>query len=146
MGDIDRAVELDQVERYRFEARYPGQPFGPAVVDEPAPTGGSAGPGPIRSLATAVGHCMSSTLLNTLERAHVPVTTIHCVVDVEVGRNPQGRLRVQSLRLQIHTTPVHPEDQPRFDHCVAIFEDFCTVSGAVRVGIPIETHVGPGAG
>jgi uncharacterized OsmC-like protein len=145
MGEVSKAVELEQVERYRFSAQYPDQPFGPLVVDEAIPTGGSAGPGPVLSLATAVGHCMSSTLVNTLERAHVPVQTIHTVVEVEVGRNERGRLRVQRLSLQIRTAPLRPEDQPRFDHCVAIFEDFCTVSGAVRGGIPIDTKVGPGS-
>lgn len=143
MDAPQRTVELEQIEKYRFEARYPGAPFGPIVLDEPSPVGGSAGPGPVHSLATAVGHCMSSTLVNTLERARVAVLPLHTVVDVEVGRNERGRLRVRRLTLHIRTSPVHAEDRERFDHCVAIFEDFCTVSGAVREGIPIDTTVGP---
>jgi uncharacterized OsmC-like protein len=144
MGELEKTVELEQREKYRFEATYPGQPFGPLTLDEPAPLGGSAGPSPVHSLATAVGHCMSSTLVNTLERAHVPVSTLHTVVEVEVGRNEKGRLRVRRLALQIQTAPLKEEDRERFDHCVAIFEDFCTVSGAVREGIPIATTVGRG--
>jgi uncharacterized OsmC-like protein len=145
MTDLVRTVELEQIEKYRFEARYPGQPLGPATVDEPPPTGGGAGPGPVQSLATAVGHCISSTLVNTLERAHVAVSPLRTVVEVEVGRNERGRLRVRRLSLQIRTGPLRAEDQERFEHCVSIFEDFCTVSGAVREGIPIETSVSPGA-
>jgi uncharacterized OsmC-like protein len=144
MSDLAKIVELEQVERYRFEATYPGGLFGPLIVDEAAPAGGGTGPGPTQSLATAVGHCMSSTLVNTLERAHVAVTPIHTVVEVEVGRNDRGRLRVRRMAISIQTAPVHPEDRERFDHCVSIFEDFCTVSGAVREGIPIKTQVGPG--
>ena len=64
-------------------------------------------------------------------------------VEVEVGRNERGRLRVRSLSVQIATYPLDEADRPRFDHCLEIFEDFCTVSGAVRAGIPIATHVGP---
>ncbi|MGA8275680.1 MAG: OsmC family protein [Thermoplasmata archaeon] len=143
MGDLQKIVEMEQLEKYRFEARYPDQPFGPLVLDEPPPVGGAAGPGPIQSLATAVGHCMSSTLLSTLERAHVEVSPLHTRVEVEVGRNERGRLPVRRLSLHIHTAPLHPEDQERFDHCVSLFEDFCTVSGAVREGIPIETEVVP---
>jgi organic hydroperoxide reductase OsmC/OhrA len=144
MSDATPAVELEQVENYRFTATYPGQPFGPNVVDELIPVGGSAGPSPVLSLATAVGHCMSSTLVHTLERAHVPIGPLRTVVDVEVGRNDRGRLRVRRLTLQLLTAPLHAEDQARFDHSVAIFEDFCTVSGAVREGIPITTQVRPG--
>jgi|HubBroStandDraft_1064217.scaffolds.fasta_scaffold109602_1 uncharacterized OsmC-like protein len=142
MSDLVKTVELEQVEKYRFEARYPDRPFGPLTLDEPPPTGGGVGPGPVESLATAVGHCMSSTLVNTLERAHVAVSSLRTVVEVEVGRNERGRLRVRRLALQIRTEPLRSEDRERFDHCVSIFEDFCTVSGAVREGIPIETHVG----
>ena len=144
MGDLERAAELEQLEKYRFEARYPGRPFGPIVLDEAPPTSGGTGPGPGEMLATAVGHCMSSTLFNTLERAHVPVSTMHTLVEVEVGRNERGRLRVRRLALQIRTAPLRPEDRERFDRCVAIFEDFCTVSGAVREGIPIVTKVDAG--
>lgn len=143
MTEPDVAAELEQVERYQFRATYPGQPFGPLLVDEPAPTGGNRGPGPARTLATAVGHCMSSTLVNTLARAHVDVTPLRTTVRVEVGRNDRGRLRVRRLTLEIATRPLHEEDRARFDHCVSIFEDFCTVSGAVREGIPIDARVAP---
>lgn len=143
MTEPDVAAELEQVERYQFRATYPGQPFGPLFVDEPAPTGGNRGPGPARTLATAVGHCMSSTLVNTLARAHVDVTPLRTTVRVEVGRNDRNRLRVRRLTLEIATRPLHEEDRSRFDHCVSIFEDFCTVSGAVREGIPIDARVAP---
>jgi len=142
MSELSKAVELEQVEKYRFSARYPGEPFGPLIVDEAPPTGGDAGPNPVLSLATAIGHCLSSTLVNTLERAHVPASPLETLVEVEVGRNDRGRLRVRRLSVQIRTGPLQSEDQARFDHCVSIFEDFCTVTGAVREGIPIETRVG----
>jgi organic hydroperoxide reductase OsmC/OhrA len=91
----------------------------------------------------AVGHCMSSTLVNTLERAHVRATPIHTNVRATVGVNDQGRRRVQHLQVEIATRPVDEADRVRFDHCVEIFADFCTVSGAVRAGIPIDHAVRP---
>jgi uncharacterized OsmC-like protein len=145
MADGSPTAELGQVERYRFEARYPGRPFGPIVVDEASPTGGDGGPTPVEVLATAVGHCMSSTLLNTLERAHVPASPLRATVEAEVGRNEKGRLRVRRLAVELRIQPLAEADRPRFDHAVSIFEDFCTVSGAVREGIRIDAHVGPGA-
>jgi len=38
---------------------------------------------------------------------------------------------------------VDEADRSRFDHCVEIFQDFCTVSGAVREGLRIDGRVGP---
>ncbi len=143
MADAPTRVELSQIERYRFETTFPGTPFAAIVVDEPAPIGGDGGPNPGRMLAIAVGHCLGSTLYNSLERAHVRAAPIRTRVEVEVGRNERGRLRVRSLSVQIATYPLDEADRPRFDHCLEIFEDFCTVSGAVRAGIPIATHVGP---
>jgi uncharacterized OsmC-like protein len=143
MADSEAPVELEQVENYRFEVRYPGRTFGPTTVDEEHPVGAGAGPGPVDSLATALGHCLSSTFYNTLVRAHVAVAPLRTVVEVQVGRNERGRLRVQRVAVRIRTAPLHPEDQERFDHCAAIFEDFCTVTGAVRSGIPVESRVDP---
>lgn len=143
MAEPAPAVELRQQEKYRFEATYPGMALGPYVVDEPKPLGMAAGPGPTRALATAVGHCMSSSLVYALARAHVPSSPIRTTVEVEVGRNEQGRLRVRKISLEIDARPLEKQDRERFTECVRLFEDFCTVSAAVREGIPIVTRVGP---
>jgi uncharacterized OsmC-like protein len=141
MTDFESHAELEQIERYEFRVQFPGSPYGPLLVDEAPPTGSAKGPYPIESLAMAVGHCMSSTLFNTLERAHIPASPLHTTVRVEVGRNEKGRLRVRRLGVEIQTAPQNESDRERFDHCVEIFADYCTVSGAVREGIPIESSV-----
>ncbi|MFZ1023949.1 MAG: OsmC family protein [Thermoplasmata archaeon] len=141
MTDFEPHAELEQIERYEFRVQFPDSPYGPLLLDEAPPTGNAKGPYPIESLAMAVGHCMSSTLFNTLERAHVPASPLRTTVRVEVGRNDKGRLRVRRLGVEIQTAPQTESDRERFDHCVEIFADFCTVSGAVREGIPIESNV-----
>lgn len=141
MSDSPVPVELRQIERYRFETTFPGTTLGSLAVDEESPLGGGSGPNPGRLLAVAVGHCLGSTLFNCLERAHVPAAPIRTRVEVETGRNPQGRLRVRAISVTLATAPLNEADRPRFDHCVEIFEQFCTVSGAVRDGIPIATQV-----
>jgi uncharacterized OsmC-like protein len=118
-------------------------PFPGLTVDEPPPVGEDRGPNPVQSLAVAIGHCMSSTLVNTLERAHVRVTPIRTTVRATVGVNERGRRRVRALAVEIVTQPVDEADRARFDHCVEIFPDFCTVSGAVREGVPIQHRVVP---
>jgi uncharacterized OsmC-like protein len=134
-------AELAQVERFEFRATFPGGPYGPFLVDEAPPVGHDAGPNPVRTLALAVGHCMSSTLVSTCERAHVAIVPVRTSVRATVGRNDRGRLRVQRLEVEIATGPRDPADAERFAHCVEVFPDYCTVSGAVRAGIPIDHKV-----
>jgi organic hydroperoxide reductase OsmC/OhrA len=141
MSSPEGRVELDQVERYRFTVTVPGAPFPAITVDESPPVGGDAGPNPVQDLAMAVGHCMSSTLLFSLERAHVPVEPLRTSVRATVGVNERGRRRVRRLDVTIVTQPRNEADRAAFDHCVEIFSDFCTVSGAVRDGVPIDHRV-----
>ncbi len=143
MSAADGQVELQQVEKYRFTVTFVDASFAGLTVDEPPPVGTDAGPNPVQALAMAIGHCMSSTLVNTLERAHVAVRPLSTTVRATVGRNARGRRRVEQLHVDIRTAPLDEGDRARFDHCVEIFEDFCTVSGAVRQGVPIESRVGP---
>jgi organic hydroperoxide reductase OsmC/OhrA len=144
MSSSDARTDLTQVERYQFNVVFADAPFPGITVDEPPPTGQDRGPNPVQALAMAVGHCMSSTLVSTLERAHVQVTPIRTTVRATVGVNAKGRRRVRHLEVELITQPIEESDRSRFDHCVEIFADFCTVSGAVREGIPIDHRVGPG--
>jgi uncharacterized OsmC-like protein len=143
MASDPPAVELTQIEKFEFTATFPGAPYPGVTVDEPAPAGTDRGPSPARTLALSVGHCMSSTLVSTCERAHVKIRSPATTVRVTVGRNEQGRMRVQRLDIEIATGPLDEADRASFDHCVEIFPDYCTVSGAVRQGIPITHRVGP---
>jgi uncharacterized OsmC-like protein len=143
MSAADSRTDLEQVEKYQFKVSFAEAPFPGLTVDEPPPVGEDRGPNPVQSLALAIGHCMSSTLVNTLERAHVRVTPIRTTVRATVGVNDKGRRRVRALAVEIVTQPVDEADRARFDHCVEIFPDFCTVSGAVREGVPIQHRVAP---
>jgi uncharacterized OsmC-like protein len=136
-------VELEQVERYEFRVEFADAQFPKLTVDEALPLGHGAGPNPVQSLAMAIGHCMSSTFVNSLERARVPVGPIHTTVRATIGTNERGRLRVRELHVDIRTQPLHEDDRARFDHAVEIFADYCTVSGAVREGIRIDSRVAP---
>jgi uncharacterized OsmC-like protein len=143
MSAPDSRTELEQVEEYQFRVVFAEAPFPALTVDEPPPAGNDRGPNPVQSLAMAVGHCMSSTLVNTLARAHVKVTPMKTTVRATVGVNEAGRRRVRRLSVDIAVRPVDEADRSRFDHCVEIFADFCTVSGAVREGIGIDHRVTP---
>jgi uncharacterized OsmC-like protein len=141
----DSVAEAQQADRYEFVVRFPSTQFPKVMVDEPPPVGQDRGPSPVRVLAASVAHCMGSTLYSTLQRAHVEVTPITTAVRVEVGRNPKGRQRVLSMEVTIEVRPLREEDRERFDRSVAVFEDYCTVSGAVREGIRLSSSVRPPA-
>jgi uncharacterized OsmC-like protein len=136
-------VELVQVERYRFTVTYPGSTLGPQTVDEAPPVGAGGGPDPVQALAATLGHCLSSTLFNTLERAHVRSTPIRTTVTVTLGRNARGRKRVTGVEVRIACAPLDEADRGRFQRGVAVFEDYCTVTGSVREGVPVVAHVTP---
>jgi uncharacterized OsmC-like protein len=136
-------VEVDQVDRYRFQVTYPETPLAPLTVDEPVPVGAGTGPDPGRALAGAVGHCLSTTLYNTLERSRVRATPIRTTVTLRFGRNAAGRKRVIGLAVRIECAPLDEADRDRFNRSVAIFEDYCTVTGSVRQGIPVRTEIRP---
>jgi uncharacterized OsmC-like protein len=136
---------LDQVERFRFEASFPGTTLTKLTLDEPVPTGTGSGPDPVQDLAVAVGHCLSSTLASSLERAHVATGRIRTSVWTTMGRNANGRLRVVGLRVTIEAAPIDPSDRDRFARCVEVFEEYCPVTGAVRQAIPTAVEVRPSA-
>jgi uncharacterized OsmC-like protein len=151
MGDATEETTptavLRQVERYHFRANFPGTSVPEVALDESVPTGTGRGPNPVQDLALAVGHCLSSTLTSTLERAHVAVGPMRTTVWTSMGRNPSGRTRVQGLRVRIEVAVTDPNAADRFAHSVEIFEDYCPVTGAVRQGIPTTvTVVAPTAG
>jgi uncharacterized OsmC-like protein len=137
MAETEIVVSLTQEQNYRFHAEFEGPVVPPVTLDEPAPTGGSAGPSPAQSLAVAVGHCMSSTLFSCCQRSHVAVRPMRTTVRPVFGRNDRGRLRVVRLDVSIHVEPVDLADAPKVRHCLEIFEDLCPVSGAVRDGAKI---------
>jgi len=134
-------VDVSQVDRYRFEVTYPGTELRPLTVDEGPPIGTGAGPDPALALAGAIGHCLGSTLFNTCERSRVRTTAIRTQVTVSFGRNEKGHKRIAALTVRIDCAPVDAADRERFDRAVAIFEEYCTVTGSVRTGIPVLTEV-----
>lgn len=136
-------VALTRETGYRFAVELDdGQEF---VVDEFPPIGRGEGPNPARLLATAVGHCLSASLVYCLNRAKIEPLDVRTTVEGRLERNERGRLRIGGLRVRIE--PVVPEeDLERMNRCLEVFEDYCVVTQSVRKGIPIEVVVEPRAG
>jgi uncharacterized OsmC-like protein len=147
---VEVALELE--EGYRFRTRFgPGMPE--LLVDEPVPLGEGRGPNASAMLATAVGHCLSASLLYCLRRARVDVGACRTRARAEIGRNERRRLRVTGLDVTLHVG-IGSGARARAERCLELFEDFCVVTESVRQGVPVVVHVeleelpvpgGPGA-
>jgi organic hydroperoxide reductase OsmC/OhrA len=143
-GEIEEqfSVSLNLERGYRFEAEFgvPGLPS--LILDEPAPLGDGTGPNPARLLAVAVADCLASSLLFCLRKAHIEAGGMAASAVATLGRNEKGRLRVTSIDVTLKPS-VAAADVPRMGRCLEIFEDFCTVTAAVRQGVHVRVTVTP---
>jgi uncharacterized OsmC-like protein len=132
-------VELTQQQDYRFTVRFGGD-IPDLVADEPKPLGAGLGPSPVQLLAASVGNCLSDSLLFALRKFKQAPDPIRCSVEADVGRNPQGRLRVLGLNAVL-TLGVAASALEHLDRVLDQFEGFCTVTQSVGQGIAITVEV-----
>lgn len=138
-------VRLHREEAFRLKVEFEDEHTPPLVVDEHPPLGEGAGPTGVELLASAVGTCLSQSLLFCLQRSRIDVESLDTEVEATVGRNDQGRLRV--LGIQARLRPVlagNGEGEAgsgRMKRCLGLFEEFCTVAQSIGAGIPIEVTV-----
>ncbi len=91
-------------------------------------------------LAASVGSCLSDSLLFALRKYKQDPEPMSCTVHAEVGRNPQGRLRVLGMKAVL-TLGVAARELAHVERAVRQFEDFCTVTRSVGPAIPISVEV-----
>lgn len=139
MSEKTITVELHQHSRYQFDIEFnEGMPK--LMSDEPAPLGEGKGPSPVQLLAAAVGNCLSDSLFFALSKFKQSPEPIHTVVHAEIGRNPEGRVRVLGIEAKLHLG-VEALQLANLDRVLEQFEAFCTVTQSVGQGIPIHTRV-----
>jgi uncharacterized OsmC-like protein len=132
-------VALSQRQDYRFDIAFGGDV--PVLTgEEPAPLGAGLGPSPVQLLCAAVGNCLSDSLLFAFRKFKQTPEPIQCVVTAEVGRNVENRMRVLSLKAQLHVG-VLASTLEHVTHVLDQFEEFCTVTQSVRQGIPVTVEV-----
>ena len=139
MSEKTITVNLQQQADYRFEIVF-DDAMPVLTTDEPAPLGTGTGPSPVQLLAAAVGNCLADSLLFALRKFKQAPEPIACDVTAEVGRNPEGRLRVLSLHAVL-TLGVAAAKLEHLDRVLSQFESYCTVTQSVGQGIAIELEV-----
>lgn len=139
MSNEQVIVELVQQQDYRFDIQFGGT-VPNLIGDEPPPMGSGMGPSPVQLLCAAVGNCLSDSLLFALRKFKQAPEPLRTTVVAEVGRNPEGRLRVlridATLRLGVPAAQLE-----HLDRVLSQFESYCTVTQSVGQGIPIALKV-----
>ncbi len=139
MAEIS-TTKLKLLQGYRFKVEFDLEDIPNLRVDEIKPIGYGSGPNPSRLLSTAVGHCLSSSLIYCLNKARIKIDNLETTVKANVVRNEEGRLRVKNIDVQIHLE-VEEKGRSRALRCLEIFENYCTVTQSVRKGIEINVNM-----
>lgn len=138
---IEKTIEvrLSQQQDYQLRVSF-GDGIAELTADEPPPLGGNAGPSPVHLLASAVGSCLSDSLLFALRKFRQAPEPMSCVVRADVGRNAERRVRVLGMTATL-TLGVPASQLQHLDRVLAQFEEYCTVTQSVRQGIPVTVRV-----
>lgn len=133
-------AHLKRLDGYKFEITFDELPGVRVVMDEPAPVGKSQGPTAAMMLSSAIGHCLSASLLFCLEKSRAKVKDISTDVNLSMIRNERGRWRVGGIKVNLKPI-VDDIDREKLERCSGLFEDFCIVTASAREGIKIEVDV-----
>ncbi|CAM3705971.1 OsmC family protein [Polynucleobacter antarcticus] len=133
------SVRLVQQADYRF-AIYYNKDQDPIFGDEPPPLGQSQGATPSQFLLAGVANCLSDSLLFALRKFKQNPEPIETRASCQIGRNDQNRLRILAIHVDIQIG-VPGSTMENLDRVLAQFQDFCTVSSSVSLGIPVNVTV-----
>lgn len=139
--DTEFTTTLEQVKDFTFTVTFDKESMKTLTLDEPPPLGRETGPNASRVLASAVGHCLSASLLFCLQKSRIPMKHVSTKVHTTLARNEAGRWRVQGMKVDIKAEPVNEQDREHMKRCLDLFEDFCLVTQSVRKGIDVKVDV-----
>ena len=140
MSEKSIVTKLKLKHGYQFNVESDVEYIPNFLVDETKPEGEGSGPNPPILLATAVGHCMSSSLIYCLKKARITIRSIETTVKTCLFRNENGKIRIRCIDVQI-CLKVNEEDKTRVPRCLQIFEDYCTVTQSIRKGIEVNLKI-----
>jgi uncharacterized OsmC-like protein len=131
-------TRIEMIDGYEFRVKFAKESIPDLVMDEPTPLGQGEHPNAGLILAAAVGNCLCASLAYCMRKSRAEVEDLTAEVFTRLDRNEKGRLRIVSMRVELH--PV-VDDPRKLDRCRDLFEDFCIVTQSVRQGFPVEVSV-----
>ncbi len=99
------------------------------------------GPNPSRMLGMAILGCLSASFIFCLKKKDFKVDDLKAEAEVTIARNQKGFWRVKKIDVNIDVKIDDPEVKKRADQCRKMFEQYCTVTQAVREGIDVEVNL-----
>ncbi len=136
-------VDLNLIENFQFNVKF-DMDVPDLLLDEPADAGGDGkGPNASRLIGTAVGNCLSASLLFCLRKARVDITGIKTIVKGINARNAEGYWRIQQFEVIIQPSLRDSETSPGFERCKDLFENYCIATESIRQGIPVKVTITP---
>ena len=95
---------------------------------------------PARLLASAIGGCLSASLLFCAQKLRLGMEGLHADIKVSHTRNERGRLRIGKIDVEIEPHLKEPDEQ-KLKRCPDLYEDFCVVTQSVRNGLDVSVKV-----
>lgn len=133
-------AHLKRVEGYKYDVTFDELPGVKLTTDEPVPVGKGEGVSAAMLLSSAVGHCLTSSLLFCMEKSRAKVKDLATEVELVMERNQRARWRVKQIKVRMKPL-VESIDAEKLERCKGIFQDFCIVSASIRDGIKIDVEV-----
>ncbi len=99
------------------------------------------GPNPSRMLGMAILGCLSASFIFCLKKRNLTIDDLKAEAEVTIARNQKGFWRVKKIDVNIDVKIDDPETRKRADQCRKMFEQYCTVTQAVREGIDVEVNL-----
>ena len=99
------------------------------------------GPNPSRMLGMAILGCLSASFIFCLQKKEFKVDDLKAEAEVSIARNEKGFWRVKKIGVNIKPKINDPDTKKRADQCKKMFEQYCTVTQAVREGIDVEVNL-----
>ncbi|MBT8419267.1 MAG: OsmC family protein [Gammaproteobacteria bacterium] len=138
-------IQMEQLEGFEYKVKFDWPQSDELLMDESAPLGGQKGPNASRMLAAAVGNCLTASLMFCTGKHEPPDSSAKTTIACVMVRDEKKRMRIGRMEVNI-TVGGDVEQSKRFERCLSLFEDFCTVTASVTKGIPVQVTVKNEAG
>jgi uncharacterized OsmC-like protein len=137
-------VRLQLLEKFQFKSqayegdRLHGVPF---RSDEPDPVGDAAGPSTPALLASAVGHCLTASLVEICRHAAFDIGSVLTDAVAVVAPNAEGLPRIRRIEVTITPTLRSRASDTMLKRCEGTFRRYCTVCSSLEPAFPVNVNV-----
>lgn len=136
------SVEIEFIDKMEFKVKF-DVPKHELILDETKEVGGDEkGPSASRLLASAIGNCLSASLIFCMRKSKIEFSALKTFVNGKIERDENGLLRIKEINVEL-LPKLKNEDLEKLNKCKEIFEKYCIVTESVRKGIKVNVWLIP---